>query len=117
MLRLIGAAASLALVTAAKDRAGPAGYGSKPHVSALISLRSASPAGTAGAGLLRLDRAAPGPQVRFAAPGCCGRVSVLVGLLRRLFAERQREEKRNGVLHCMEGVQQKANEYREYRSA
>ena len=38
MLRLMSAAASLALAAAAKDRAGPAGYGSKPHVSPLTSI-------------------------------------------------------------------------------
>ena len=42
MLRLMSAAASLALAAAAKDRAGPAGYGSKPHVSLLTSIFKAS---------------------------------------------------------------------------
>ena len=38
MLRVVSAAASLALAAAAKDRAGPAGYGSKPHVSPLATI-------------------------------------------------------------------------------
>ena len=61
MLRLMSAAASLALAAAAKDRAGPAGYGSKPHVSPLTSIfrRLRLRSGRSSASAAQAKRACP----------------------------------------------------------